>query len=210
MLCSHTGKDFTTENYLLLQWKWNLQSHASPFRLNCKLAWLTRSWRVPATLQPKFSSPFHHTMSSSLQEVSHKPPQAVPTPPTRQPFAPGQSHFLLLFPLQLSSDFTSPWPPFVPWWRLCVPLDASTIPVLSPSQLSCPVMNCPLNCLYPSLSPLETLAVCLIHLLSLLLSSGSTEMWKKWNKWQNVRYFQEKELRWSLTGVYLQKETVTL
>lgn len=155
------------------------------------------------------SFPPHHELQPSGGEPQTS--RACPNPShPASPFRLANSHFLFLFPLQLSLDFTSPWPPFFPWWRLCVPLDASTTPVLSPSQLSCPVMNCPLNCLYPSLSPLETLAVCLIHLLSLLLSSGSTEMWNKWNKWENVRYFQEKELRWSLTGVYLKKETVAL
>ena len=50
----------------------------------------------------------------------------------------------------------------------CSPLNASTIPILSPSRLSWPVTNGPLSCLHPSLSPQETTPrVCLIHLLCL-------------------------------------------
>ena len=56
----------------------------------------------------------------------------------------------------------------LPIMKVEVPLDASTIPVLSSSQLSWLVMNGPLSCLLPSLSPQETTPhVCLIHLLPL-------------------------------------------
>lgn len=152
--CSQAGVNFTAE--MIYSYNKNGPQnpidHPSGWNPNF-LAWLSRSWRAPATLQSSPSDSFPSSSWPRLQNYFWWTTQLHQAVPTSLCFSPGQ--FLLLFFLySFSSHFrihSHPRPQLSPCQWLSVPLEASIAPVLCLSTAFLACNDCPMSCPYPTL-----------------------------------------------------------